>query len=370
MFRVARFSTAALAVVVAFLMSGCAPQVITPPAETLTATPRENRDLVPSPPVDPKPEVVWPLTGLSAVGVSTEDLTRVAIAVKIDDNIHARPQQSLEFADIVFEEYLGRKGATRLMAVFHSNWPETTGSVRSLRPMDPNIFGSFWGAIAFSGAAAGPLSDARALDQPLFAEDLRNCTSGFTLRADKVRPYKTYVRPAEIAACAVGTNVLPASQQFDYAYPADQASAIVAGTPVNAISVEFTNYAHPNWKWDATSGLWQRYEFDKPHMTEGGVQITATNILILRVDVTWKYSDDPESILIVDGGTGYVATGGEYTEIRWSKADRRDTFHLETLDGQPVFLAPGNTWVELLPLSGTGEVQYLRFDDQVITTAK
>jgi hypothetical protein len=316
------------------------------------------------------PEAVWPLTGLSAEGVPAEDLSRVAIAVKIDDNIHARPQQGLEDADIVFEEYLGRKGATRLMAVFHSTWPETTGSVRSLRPMDPNIFGSFWGPIAFSGAAAGPLRDARALDQVLFAEDLRNCPNGFTLRSDRVRPYKTYVRLAEIAACADGTNVQPASAQFDFAYPESQATALVSGTPVSAISVEFTNYAHPNWTWDGSSGRWLRYEFDKPHMAESGVQLSATNIVILRVVVTWKYSDDPESSMVVDHGTGYVAAGGQYTEIRWSKADRRDTFHLETLAGEPVYLVPGITWVELLPQSGTGEVQYLRFDDTVITTSK
>jgi len=368
--RASRGSTVAVAAVIAVLMSGCAPQVITPPAETVTATPMENRDVVPSPPTDPKPESVWPLTGLSADGVSAEDLSRIAIAVKIDDNIHARPQQGLEFADIVFEEYLGRKGATRLMAVFHSAWPDTVGSTRSLRPMDPNIFGSFWGPIAFSGAASGPLRDARALDQVLFAEDLRNCPKGFPLRSDKVRPYKTYVRLTEIAACSVGTNVQPASQQFDFAYPADQGTAVLDGTPVNAISVEFTNYAHPNWKWDEASGLWQRYEFTKPHMTQGGVQITATNIVILRVVVTWKYRDDPESIMVVDHGTGYVAAGGRYAEIRWSKADRRDTFHLFTLEGEPVYLAPGNTWVELLPQSGTGEVQYLRFDDYVITTSK
>jgi hypothetical protein len=371
MTRVARFLTVALAGVVGIALSGCAPQVITPPAETLTAVPTENRDVVPSPPVDPKPEAVWPLTGLSAIDAPAEDLARIAIAIKIDNNIHARPQRSLEFADIVFEEFLGRAGATRLLAVFQSTYPEDAGSVRSLRPMDPNIFGSFYGALAFSGMAAGPLRDARATDQVLLAQDLGNCKAGFFQAPHKVRPYATYVKLNEIAACTVGTNVEPAPQQFDYAYPVGSATAIVSGTPVSSVYLEFTHCcAHPNWKWDAASGVWQRYEYDTPFVSESGIQITTTNILILRMDVRFKYSVDPESLMIVDHYTGYIATGGKYVEIRWSKASQRDGYHLETLDGGPVYLAPGTTWVELLPQKGTEEVQTLMFDDLVIKTSK
>jgi hypothetical protein len=54
----------------------------------------------------------------------------------------------------------------------------------------------------------------------------------------------------------------------------------------------------------------------------------------------------------VSSASGFVATGGKAVPIRWTKADRGDLYHLTTLDGEPVYLAPGQTWVELVPSSG------------------
>jgi hypothetical protein len=369
-----RFRAAALALAVVAI-AACAPQEIYQPSVTNTLVPREDRAAVPTPPIDPKPAVVWPLTGLDATGAASADLERIALAVKIDNSTgtnKAIPQEGLQHADIVFEEYMAKGGWTRFIAVFQSTYPEVVGNMRSLRPMDPYIFGSFHGGLVFSGAAAGPLRDARALpDQAYIAEDLLNCRAAFYQKKGKYRPYSTYVTLGEAATCAAEQGATPATEQFTYAYPDSTTTALVSGTPVSTISLKFTKTQTQHWTWDAASGRWLRYQGADAHIQQDGTQISAVNIVVLRAPVQYKYSDDPETLVAgTTGEVGYVAAAGKYTEIRWSKADRFDTFHFSTLDGAPVYLAPGNTWVELLPSSGTGEVQELSFDDTVITTGK
>ncbi len=56
---------------------------------------------------------------------------------------------------------------------------------------------------------------------------------------------------------------------------------------------------------------------------------------------------------LVGEGEALVATGGKTIAVTWRKADQNAPMQLLTADGQPVLLAPGNTWVELVP-KGTG----------------
>ncbi len=320
------------------------------------------------------PAVIWPLTGLDATDADPADIQRQAIAAKIDNstNTHAIPQEGLQYADIVFEEYMATGGWTRFVAVFHSHYPKVVGNIRSLRPMDPYIFGSFYGTIAFSGAARPTLHDALKIkDQPYVAEDLRNCRSGFYLKSGKYRPYATYLHLDNIAKCGTAKGAKPAPQQFDYAYPVENATAIVTGKPVKEISLKFSRTQTQHWKWSESKGAFLRYQGSTPHVQQSSGQLKATNIVILRARVRYKFHDDPETLLAgTENGIGYIATDGKYVEIRWSKADRRDKFHLTTLDGTPVYLAPGNTWVELLPSRGTSEIQVLKFDSTTITTKR
>ncbi len=317
-------------------LAACAPEEIYQPAVTLTLLPIDDRSAVPSPPVDPMPAVVWPLTGLDATAADPAALQRIALAVKIDNSTGANkaiPQEGLQHADIVFEEYMARGGWTRFVSVFQSDYPEVVGNTRSLRPMDPYLFGSFHGGLVFSGAAQGPLRDARALpNQAYIAEDLLNCRPAFYQKKGKHRPYATYIHLTEAAKCAAAQGATAATAQFTYAYPDSTATAIVAGSPVQEISLKFSRTQTQHWKWDAGSGKWLRFQGSDAHLQQDGQQISATNIVVLRAGVRYKYHDDPETLVAgTDHGTGYIAAGGQYLEIRWSKADRFDTFHLETI---------------------------------------
>lgn len=342
----------ALASAVALLLAACSsPEVIEPPATTPTPeTPAPVRSAVPSPPPNPVPDVVWPLTGIDAEGASEADLDRPALSIKIENSVAARPQANLQHADIVFEQQV-ESGVSRLLAVYHSQMPETVGPIRSMRPMDKDIMGSISGPLIFSGAQGRFISATRSTGQEIIAQDTGG--GGFFRVNTKRAPHNLHGRTADFLAQASG---LPApAAQFEYAYPAEDSNIQTDGTQISKIDLNLSGHQKPSWDWDGE--LWMRSETGSPHVTADGTQLSATNIIVLWVDVRntsggSQGSSVPETIVVTESGTGWAASGDKYIPINWSKAGQFEPYVLETEDGEPVTLMPGQTWVELAPQSG------------------
>ncbi|MFW7414657.1 DUF3048 domain-containing protein [Demequina sp. SO4-18] len=346
-------SVIALAVAGAMALAACSSaEVIEPPATTQTASPTPSRSAAPSPPPDPRPEIVWPLTGVDAAEADPTALDRPALAIKIENSSNARPQSNLDAADIVFEEQV-EYGISRLIAVFHSDTPETVGPIRSLRPMDPKITGSFDGPLVFSGAQRRFINDAAASGMTLIAEDVGGY--GFFRTSGKPAPHNLHGTLEDFFAQAADLPAPP--QQFEYAYPAEESNVATEGTAVSEIDINASPRMQPSWDWDSEEGAWMRSEGGSPHVTSAGVQLSATNVIVLWVDIRETGRGPgggsvPETIVVRDAGTGYAASGDSYIPITWSKASQDDPFVLETEGGEPVTFAPGKTWVELVPESG------------------
>ena len=329
------------------MVAACAPVKITPATVTVTPDPVVTRSPAASPPVDPIPAVVFPLTGADATAATAVQLTQPAIAVKIpNDSGHSRPQKNLEYADLVVEEYV-EAGIPRLIGVFQSNYPEEVGPVRSMREMDPNIVGSFGGPLVFSGANKYVVGYARGTGQVLIGQDLGG--KGFFRTKDRPAPYNLHVKIADVLAQSAGL-VAPATH-FNFAYPSTLATATATGTPATHLQLKLSRYGEPSWDWDEASSTWLRSEFGDPDVTVDGTRLAATNVIVMFVTILMSH-DLPVSQMIVSNSPGYIATGGKYIPILWSKADRTSPFVLTTADGKPVSLAPGKTWIELIPNAG------------------
>ena len=97
-----------------------------------------------------------------------------------------------------------------------------------------------------------------------------------------------------------------------------------------------------------------------PARAASGARLSAVNVVVLRVDLVDSGARDvggnpvPETRL-VGTGEALVATGGRTVAATWRKSDVGTPVELTTADGQPVLVAPGTTWVELVP-NGTGSV--------------
>ncbi len=103
-----------------------------------------------------------------------------------------------------------------------------------------------------------------------------------------------------------------------------------------------------------------RAEGSTPAVEADGGQIGATNVVVLRVDVVSTDARDPAGnpvpeTLLTGSGEALVASGGHTVAATWSKPRIGDRVTLTGTDGDQVMLAPGNTWVELVP-NRTGAV--------------
>lgn len=339
-----RATLAAVAIVSFALLAGCtsaAPEA-TPSATVGTPTPIPT----PTPTPTPTPESVFaPLTGAEV----TTAIDTPALSAKIDNHWDARPQWGLEHTDIVFEE-LVEGGLTRYVAVWHSDVPDEVGPVRSIRPMDPDIVSPLGGIIAYSGGQARFVRMMR-------NTELHNAIHGgaddrFMYRATSKRaPHNVVLKAQDIVAAYDDLDAPPA--QFHYS---DEGRAPAFGTPSAGIDVRFSPESPRSWTWDAASGTYLRAQDGRKDVDAGGTQLSAVNVVVLSVPIDWSYGIIPRTVMVGEG-KAWISTGGSVMTATWSKDSRTDRITLRNAAGRLVKLAPGNTWVELVPTSGSVTVR-------------
>ena len=142
-------------------------------------------------------------------------------------------------------------------------------------------------------------------------------------------------------------------QQFSFASDAGNATAAVSGFPTETISLVFGAPSHPSWTWDAARGVWARSQNGTADLDTAGVPFSAVNVVVLRVDVTVSQSIPKTELL--GSGEAWISTGGRTVHATWSKGSATDLIRLVDDSGTVVRLAPGNSWVELVPLAGSAD---------------
>jgi hypothetical protein len=304
-------------------------------------------------PPPPPPPVLWPLTGVPAQG----PVDRPALAVKIENSIDARPQTGLGAADVVWEEVV-EGGITRFVAVYQSTVPPEIGPVRSVRPMDPAIAAPLHGLMAFSGGQVQYVDAVGAAGLQVLSQD--NGSAGFYRTNSRRAPHNVYATPQALLDQADAAHRAAPPAQFAVAGPGEQPTAAVAGAPTNVVSLTLSGVSHPGWTWNPASGTWVRAEAGTPAVQADGTPLQAPNVVVLRVDVVTTTARDPAGnpvpeTQLVASGAALVASAGRTLPATWSKASLADPVVLTGPDGAPVRLAPGSTWVELVP-NGSGAV--------------
>ncbi|MDT0276691.1 DUF3048 domain-containing protein [Blastococcus goldschmidtiae] len=308
----------------------------------------------PAPVAPPAPALVpWPLTGVEVEAVPA----RPALAVKIENSVAARPQSGLNAADVVWEQVV-EGGITRFVAVFHSTLPPDMGPVRSVRPMDAAIAGPLRGLFAFSGG--GPAYIRAIADTGAQVVSQNSGADGYFRLGTRPAPHNVYADPAKLLAQADPGHQAQPAGEFVFARAGQPPTAVALGAPASAVQLTLSASSRPNWTWSQPDNGWLRAEGETPATGADGARLRAANVVVLRVDVVNTAARDgagnpvPETVM-VGGGEAIVASGGSTIAATWSKASPTDPLLLSGPGGAPVELAPGNTWVELVP-NGTGSV--------------
>ena len=336
--------------VLALLGAGCTRDPAPVPTETASA-PSE----APSP-TEPPPVAV--LTGEEL----DEEIDHPVLAVKIDNASAALPPDGLEAADIVFEEEV-EGGLTRFLALFHSDDPEDIGPVRSGREVDADLLPAFAPVLAFSGAAnpvKGLLRDA----DVRFFEEGEPDEETFYRVDDRLAPHNLFAKTEPLWDAGEGLAV-PEDPVFEF----DEATPD-EGKRTGSAHVEYSTFANADWSWKARDATWERLQNGSPHVTADGDVLTADNVVFLRIKATQGNRTDSAGnptveLKVIGQGKATVLRDGERFSARWSKDAADEPIELETLDGDPLPLRPGITWIQMVDQEGT-----LKFSGKPVKTGE
>lgn len=295
---------------------------------------------------EPPPYDLTPLTGEQ---VPVGSASAPAFAAKIDNHPDARPQIGLDRADVVWE-ILVEGGSTRYIAVWQSDIPDEIGPIRSVRPVDPAVVSPQGGIFAYSGGQERFVVAMRQAPVHNAIHGQRDTESTMFRGQNAPAPHNVIVRAAQIVA---EQSALPApAQQFPFAESVSAATATKEGAVTTRIDMRFGGSATPAWVWSADAQGWLRYTTGGlPDTASGGAQLTAVNVVVIRVPV--RVIQSIPTVELVGSGEAWVSTGGATVPATWSKDSLTDQIRILDSHGVAVRMAPGMTWIALVPLEGS-----------------
>ena len=284
----------------------------------------------PSPPTS-KPVKAKPVDPLTGGRVNR----RPVIAVKVENIAAARPQVGLSEADIVFVEEV--EGAqTRLVAVYHSTFPDRLGPVRSARNTDVQLLPLFGKpGLVYSGANARVK---RMIDAASIVPISRS-----TRDNSRIAPHNVFV---DLAGIAKSERLRPA-QPIGWVF-ADQ----IDGEAARAGTVK-TRVGNDSFRFDYGKGRYTvRWRGERYADGDSGAIARADNVVIMKVRNRADGNRDvlgSASVLSETVGHGKVSVyrDGRRVSGTWQRNKVSGTLRFRDADGQTIPLKPGQTWVAL-----------------------
>ena len=130
-------------------------------------------------------------------------------------------------------------------------------------------------------------------------------------------------------------------------------------SPASAVTVPMSAVASVRWTW--SGGAWRRSQDGAPFTVTGTGRIGPANVIIEYVHIVSAGYQDvagttvPTSV-VIGTGKAQLLRDGKVISGTWSKPDRASVTTFTGVDGQPMLLHPGRTWVELLPDTATATI--------------
>lgn len=325
------------------------PEIVTPsPTPTPTPTPS------PTPPVD-----YGNMNPLNGLPLDEEHLNRRPVAVMFNNLKAALPLMGITKADLIYEA-LAEGGITRIVGFFkNTSEVPTIGTVRSTRAYYLDIIQGHDAILMHVGGSA---------------EALKLISDRGLYTLDGLRSYPFYYRDKERQKSAGLEHSMMAKGEVIESYLTEQKSARIIykddydpyslhfadkATPegdisAKTVSVTFSSYKTGVFEYNEEDKLYYVSQYGKP-LTDGedSSQLTVKNVLVLYADVAQIPGDTAGRLRtdLVGSGSGIFICDGKAEDISWSKEGADYPFVYAQSDGEPLKLAAGVSYINIVPLT-------------------
>jgi Protein of unknown function (DUF3048) N-terminal domain/Protein of unknown function (DUF3048) C-terminal domain len=295
--------------------------------------------------VTDKPEPC-PLTGEFRAGGKATPV-RPPLSVKVENSDDAYPLAGLERADVIYEEPV-EGGITRFAALFQCHDASRVGPVRSARTTDPRILRQYSDEPLLAYSGANPKVTAALDEAGVVSLTETSAADAFVRDDSRSAPHNLFVSTKklyQLAERTVDFSLPEAVFRFDEEVP-------TPSKPRTSASVAFSSSNVVGWAW--SEDRWVRELDGEPMTAENGDVIAADNVVIQEVVVTDSDIVDvagfpSPDVKLTGRGRAWILRDGRLVIGRWRRGSLDDVTAFETRGGEEIGLAPGTTFIQLVP---------------------
>lgn len=315
---------------------------------------------VPEPEPEPEPEFPYanPLTG---EGLEEDISGNRPFAVMFNNLEKALPQLGVAQADVIYE-VVAEGGITRMMAVFQDlEGAGTLGSIRSSR--DYYVSLAYGHDAIYVHAGGSPQAYDAIQGWGVSNIDFVNGPYGEMCWRDAERRQTAGFEHSLLTSSEKILEQLPSrfSREHDSGFQVGWVFAQEApagGQAAGTLTVPFSTYKTGHFTYDAESSqylIWQHINGNDRDYIDGNTdeRVAVSNVLVLYTEVSRVPGDDAGrmSVRTTGTGTGLLLRDGMVYQITWSRADKGDCYSFLDGSGQPIPLAIGSSYINIVDSS-------------------
>lgn len=283
-----------------------------------------------------------------AVNKKTDSVLQV-VGVMIDNHPDSRPESGISKAKIVYEAPV-EGGLTRYLAIFDSRQAVAeVGPVRSARAYFLDWLQEYGnGLYMHSGGSPEALSLIKS--RKIFDANEFYWGEYYWRNQQRVAPHNLYTSSdnwGKIVDRYGNTSTLfGADKAWKYTRLLGQTSGKYGG-----LKIPFSDDYMVAWIYDAKKLNYTRSINGSKEIDKDGSQVSARNILVQITSVKEINGDDKGRVEVVTLGSGdaIILKKGSVIYGTWKKSSLASRTRFYDKNKKEVLLAPGNTWVEVVP---------------------
>jgi hypothetical protein len=324
----------------------------TPEVQVVTVTPEAETpdpESTESVPAETEAEPVGFVNPLTGEATETDISQNRPIVAMLNTIKQALPQSGNSKADLLIE-VPEEGGITRVMGVYQDLTDVgTLGTIRSTRDYFVQLTMGLDGLLVHAGGSASATEYLKSEGY----STLDFMSHGSLYWRDSYRKanvgteHSLYTSSENLLNYLAGGTLRTQHEEgFVSPYVFTQDGTPEGGSSATTINVSFSSYKQTKFVYDASTKTYQVYAYGEPYVDEAadGAQVAVTNVIVIPTTQTTVDSEGHQDFDL-SSGTGYYACGGAYIPIQWSKGGSYDPLVFTNVDGTPLELGVGKSYI-------------------------